>query len=298
MIGKITKSVPNPNKPKEVIKHYAEHFFKWLFVFYKDSIKSNKRKNRFNKLLSVKNSRRNKIAFVLAGGPSINTIDPIKLATFCNNNQSEIFCVNYFVNSDFAKEVNIDNWVISDFNHFDFNRPDTRLAHKNANSGVCKKIFAAEQYANLILNESQVEIIPFNDLETSNIFSSNINPCFPRSYVSMTGYKALSIAAFMGFEKIYICGFDNTYIRDLDCDIDNKLYRRLIHFYSIKEPISQTKIDENRIKLRDRTVADELLAYIRLFSDLSRFKKFPIYNLDPNSLTDAFPKDISLDIYK
>jgi hypothetical protein len=51
-------------------------------------------------------------------------------------------------------------------------------------------------------------------------------------------------------------------------------------------------------KPRKRNVAEELLAYSRLFSDLYGFSKFDIVNLDPDSLTDAFPKFHNLDIYK
>lgn len=301
MRGKITKSVPNPAYPLEIFRHYYEHLVKWILVGYRDSkfnFFGNKRALRFEKLLTHKNKGKGKIAFVLAGGPSINSLDPVKLRAYCDTHDGEMFCVNYFVNSEFAALAKIDNWVISDFNHFDFSRTDTQQAHENVNNGICKRVFAAEQYAGFLLGRTKPEVIPFNDTETSNIFSKNINPCYPRSFVSMTAYKALSLAVFMGFDKIYICGFDNTYIKDLGCDSDNKLYRKLVHFYTKPEGQDPEAEKANIVRLRDRPVADELLAYSRLFSDLNRFKKWPIINLDPNSLTDAFPKEQSIDVFQ
>jgi hypothetical protein len=301
MSGKITKSVPNPGNPAEVIRHYYEHLVKWLVIYYRDTrfdFFGNKRAKRFKNLLSYKGAGDDKIAFVLAGGPSINTLDPLKLRAYCDQHGGEIFCVNYFINSDFAKLAGIDNWVISDPLSFDFTQKINQEALKNVNAGICKRIFSAEQYTKFLDGKTQKEFIPFNDIETSNIFSSNINPCYPRSFVSMTAYKALSIAIFMGFDTIYICGFDNTYIQDLRCDQNNKLYRKLVHFDSKPEDKNNGIDPDTIIRLRERTVAEELLAYSRLFSDLNRFKKYPIKNLDPNSLTDAFQKVRSLDIFK
>jgi len=122
--------------------------------------------------------------------------------------------------------------------------------------------------------------------------------------LSMTAYKALAIALFGNYDKIYICGFDNTYIADLGCDENNKIYRRAKHFYTTKDAQGTAihkkdylmGLDKNA-KARPRNVSQELLAYSRLFSEMDKFKDDRIINLDVDSLTDRFVKDDSLDIY-
>jgi hypothetical protein len=308
MKSRITKSVPNPTNPGEVFKHYREHLKRWFHMFYRDTLldlSGNKRNKKYAELFKLQGKRKGKIAFVLASGPSINKLDPEKVKKFCIEHNAEIFCINYFVNSAFAEITQADYWLISDPRHFDVTIQDTAKAYSNLARVIRKGVFAADSHSHLAKANTHLPIIPFNDYETSGIFSKNTNPCYPRSYVTMSAYKALAVATFMGYDKVYICGFDNTYIRDLGCDENNTLYRRINHFYTNPtvnaDPLNYRDYNMGlgaNEKPRLRTVAEELLAYSRLFSDLNRFKKFPVFNLDGDSLTDAFPKDLSLDIYK
>ena len=302
----ITKSVPNPNNPSEVLKHYKEHLIRWVHIFYREylgDLSGRVRRKRFSKLLARKGCGAGRTAFVLASGPSINKLDPDKIRKMCKDNNGEVLCVNYFINSDFAKATGVDYWLLSDPRHFDSSLTETVIAHEKANQIVKNALFVSEFYADKASQISNLDIIPFNDNETSSIFSNNIDPCFPRTYVTMSAYKALAVAIYLGYDKIYIGGFDNSYIRDLGCDENNNLYRRINQFYVAQDAYLPPQRDykmglamnENP---RKRNVAEELLAYSRLFSDLYKFSKFDIVNLDPDSLTDAFSKKHNLDIYK
>ena len=42
-------------------------------------------------------------------------------------------------------------------------------------------------------------------------------------YTSMTAYKAFSNASYLGYEAIYICGFDNSYVKYLEVDEANQV---------------------------------------------------------------------------
>jgi hypothetical protein len=302
----ITKSVPNPNIPSEVFKHYKEHLIRWVHVFYREYLRDlsgSIRKKRFSKLMERKRIGAGKIAFVFASGPSINKLNPDKIRKVCKDINGEILCVNYFINSEFAKVTGMDYWLLSDPRHFDLSLIDTVIAHKKATEIVKNALFVPHFFMDKAIQISNLNIIPFNDIETSSIFSMNIDPCFPRSYVNMSAYKALAIAIFLGYDRIYIGGFDNTYIRDLGCDENNFIYRRTNHFYGSQndflQPIRDYKMGLGvNEKPRNRNVAEELMAYSRLFSDLSKFSKYDIVNLDPDSLTDTFPKNHILDVYK
>lgn len=298
------KALPNPANPKEVIGFYIFEFRKFLLSFYRFRIRDPfglKQNNIFKDLIKQKDSKKNIPCFVFANGPSLNKLDPKKIRTLCDEQKAEVFCVNFFPNSEFARIVGYDRWVISDPKFFNFGK-EAPLSIKdiltstleNASKHIRQCVYAPASSVVKLKKIINVPIIGFNDNENSSIFSNSINPVKPRSYVSMTAYKALSIACYLGFSPIYICGYDNSYVADLGCDRENRIYRNNEHFdrnaYKIVPPISL-------LSYKYRTVADELISNSRLFSDLEKFKKHLIINLDVNSLTDAFKKDDSLDIY-
>lgn len=281
-----------------MLKHYYEQFQKWLMVYYRDSVRDplgEKRRQKFKELFQFKDSGKGKTCFVFANGPSTATLDFNKIRALKQREGWDIFCVNFFINSDFASETTVDYWIISDPRNFDFSDPDSQLSLVNAKRHLNKAIFASSIYLDKIKSKTELPVIAFNDVETSNIFSNNINPLYPRSYLSMSAYKALALALFANYSKIYICGFDNTYIRTLGCNRLNRIYRINEHFDAKAYPNTNPVMELN---YKHRSVSDELLAYTRLFSDLRKFKQERIINLDVNSLTDAFEKEDSLDVYK
>jgi hypothetical protein len=301
------QSVPDPTKPKDVLYHYFEQFKRLVICKYRE-IRLNKfniyPKHRFTALKVFENSGKGKIAIVLANGPSVSTLDQQKLKQFIDTNNVEVFCVNYFPNSDFAKKIPLHYWVISDPRHYDFSEQATIDVFENVSLNLKKGIFLPDNVENKITEYTKLPIIGFNDVQNSNIFSNNINPLFPRSYLSMTAYKALAISLFGNYDKIYICGFDNTFIADLGCDQNNKIYRKAKHFYTKKDAHGEAIFKKDYLmglgkydKPRNRNVSQELLTYSRLFSEMDKFKDKRIINLDLNSLTDRFVKDNSLDIY-
>jgi hypothetical protein len=261
-----------------------------------------KRRLRFKKLLALKDTGKSRIGIVLANGPSINKIAPKKLAAFIAENQVEIFCMNYFINSDFLKELGgIDYWVLSDPRHFDLEDEQTIKAHENARKYVRKGLFLPEMFEKKIPDD--INKIVFNDIQGSSVFSNNINPLFPRSYVTLTAYKAIALALYINYDKVYIAGFDNTHILDIGCDAQNRIYRKKNHFYKTKDDGDPANRDykmglgKNEAP-RLRNMSQEIRAYSRLFGDLYRFSDYEIYNLDTNSLTDAFKKSDELNIYR
>jgi hypothetical protein len=301
---RVKNTTPDPNNFGEIFAFYFQHFLLWLYVFYIDSIRRPffKRKIRFKKLVDLKDSGKNGICFILANGPSINKLDPKKLANFSMDNQADIICMNYFINSDFLRELGgVDYWVLSDPRHFDLNDPQTVESHSNARKFVHKGVFLPEMYEKKIPDD--INKIVFNDLQGSSVFSRNINPLFPRSYLTLTAYKAIALAIYLGYDKIYIAGLDNTHILDIGCDAENRIYRKKNHFYKLKDENDSDnrdyKMGLGRNELpRNRNMAQEIMAYSRLFGDLYRFAHHKIYNLDINSLTDAFCKSDKIDVYR
>ena len=301
------QSIPDPTKPKDVLHHYYEQLKRLMICKYREFRLNNFNtypKHRFPELKVFENSGKGKIGIVLANGPSISKLDQKKLKFFIDTNNVEVFCVNYFPNSDFAKNFPFDYWVISDPRHYDFSEQATIDVFENVRLNLKKGIFLPDNIKNKIAKKTKLPIIEFNDIQNSNIFSNNINPLFPRSYLNMTAYKALAISLFGNYDKIYICGFDNTFVSDLGCDQNNKIYRKAKHFYTKKDTQGRVVFKKDYLmglgkydKPRNRNVSQELLVYSRLFSEMNKFNDNRIINLDVNSLTDRFEKDNTLDIY-
>ena len=252
--------------------------------------------NYFEKTKRLKNSHQDDYAFVFANGPSLKKIDPKKVAELQKKN-FYVFAVNSYIKSEFASIVNPNYYVLSDPAYFEsesklVGEERRKEVKKDYESVLQKKIslFIPSRYIN---NNNYDLVYAFND--SQNIFGNNItNPIKPRGYLSMTAYKALALACFMGFKKIYICGFDNNYVQNLRVNESNEMFYTDHHFYNNENYSSRVhKINDSVSK----TVGELLYYHHFLFIHLEKFSSFPIINLDINSLVDSFNKKHELDIY-
>lgn len=291
------KALPNPARPFEVAFYYIDQMSRLLQVWIRYELLDPfgfRRRRDFKALLDYKGTGSGRACLVLANGPSVKKLDPQKVSHFCKENKVDLFCVNFFVNTKFAEITGADFWVLSDPYSFDLSKSEVQNSFNNAGILIRSGLFAPAKYEKIIPQNTNLPYVVFNDMVTSHMFSQSISPIKPRSYASMSAYKALAIAVFGGYSPIYICGFDNSYVKCLGCDRDNRIYRINEHFdkqaYAYSNPLTY-------LDYKHRSVSDELLAYSRLFSDLWKFQGHNIINLDVDSLTDAFPKEDSLDLY-
>lgn len=291
------KALPDPSRPSEVLHFYYLQLKIWVRVWLKDSgadLFGNRRRKRFSDLLKFKGSGTGRECFVFANGPSISKLDPDKIGAYSKAQNADIFCVNHYVSTDYARRTMVDYWVLSDPNILQIDNDMAARARHDSKGIVRKRIFVPENIGNEVRSLMSVPCISFNDTETSCIFSTSIDPTYPRSYLSMSAYKALALAVYGGYKTIYICGFDNTYIRNLGCDRDNRIYRKDEHFDKAAYPRDHQK---RLLNYMHRRVSDELISNSRLFSDLRRFSRCNVINLDVESLTDAFRKEDHHDFY-
>jgi hypothetical protein len=256
--------------------------YKWKFYLYPE------------KTSRLKNSKNGKVAFVFANGPSLKKIDPHKLLNYKNKNNSDLICVNNYLLSDMSCILPPDYMVISDptyFGHVPYLTKEDELLEKRSIDKI---------------NDLNVPVFIPIDFSSQNIFnkeywinnncyrsSSNVsNITSPMGYSAMTAYRALSVALYMGYDEIYICGFDNSNFLSFQVNEENILLQKDMHFYG-------TRADERILpKSIVRNVADFFLDYSIMFADLYKFSKFNIINLDKNSFVDSFSKKHNIDIYK
>lgn len=244
--------------------------------------------SQLKKLGLLKNSFTDRHALVMGNGPSQGFINADTLLHFQKNN-GHLFAVNYWNENKNLSHIIPNFLVISD--------PLTLNMDNDLPKVIYQKNLALLEYISTNLDiiiicpilrmkdlPSLIEtsrLIAFSDAELKG-WTKNIDPRFPRGYVSMTLFKALSLAIFFGYKKIFILGMDNTYPRKIFSGPNNEILIRETHagsndFFNDSSNMFQT-------------IGDYLIDCSYLFKDAHLFNRASITNLDPFSLTDAFKK--------
>lgn len=274
--------------PLELFKMYIVDKMLLFYGYFKNL----SRLKELNKTKQQKNSFKGYNAFVFAGGPSLSKVDFKKIRKYQEENNYKIITLNsYIINvNEFIPNIH----VLSDpafFGYYQNIKQDRikeiekTIEFLNDNDILC---FIPLQFKS---SNKLKKVLYFNDFESK--FSNNvIDITKPRGYLSMTAYKALAIAYFLGFEKIYIIGFDNNWFKYITVNEKNEI------FYLNKHAIYQADDGVHKVEKREaKNLGDLLYKHSFLFSDLYKFPK-NIVNLDKESLVDAFSKEHDLDIYK
>ena len=251
--------------------------------------------SEISKLSSIKGTKGDVRAIIIGNGPSQDFIKPDVLQQF-KKSGNDIFVINYWPENTRLSNISPTHFVTSDPYTLCENKDQTIPPDiLNSNSKLMNYLMVdtkitimapiwQTKYLKNVFGDNRV--VGFVDGETRAL-SSNIDPRFPRGYVSMTLYKALAIAIHMGYKKIYLIGMDNTYPRDIFCDSNNNIFRRERHAGGSDSLMNITRL----IPSMDVQMQD----IFNLFYDLRRcFDGAKVINLDPYSLTDVFPKAASI----
>lgn len=248
------------------------------------------------KTKKLKDTKKGRNAFVFANGPSVNKLDPQKINDLQRHKGYDVFAGNSYINSDFASIVAPDYYIFSDPAHFGKIRDGMdikRIKECTSDSQRIKDldipVFVPHRYYKYA---SYKKMYLFND--SFDIFSNHTkNIMKRRPYFSMTLYKALSIACYMGYDNIYICGFDNDFFKTITVDKNNTAFFENNYFYNADKNMDN-KIHEPLFQ----SVSEVLLWMHLCFIGLKKFDREPIINLDESSLVDCFSKKHNLDVYK
>jgi len=232
----------------------------------------------------------NKYAIVCGNGPSQGFLD-IETLALAKSRGFHLVVINFFLENKNFYEVAPDIFVLSDWAAWkDVGEVDDMeaVARKRGElrsfieSRTEIKIFCPARFAReMALSVGAERIYGFSDSELRG-WTTNIAPIFPRGYLSMTAYKALSVCIWLGYKTIYIIGIDNTYPREVYCDIDNRLMERATHACALP----YLRVLEGCYQ----NMGEYLSSIAEHFHDLRVFPRDSIVNLDEFSLTDRFKK--------
>lgn len=237
-------------------------------------------------LFKCRNSGQDKKSIVIGNGPSQGYLDSKSLLDF-RSNGGVIIAINFWTENKSISIVVPDYLVISDSLTLSKDAPE-HLFKKNNNLidylssnnqiTILCPLTRCEQIKQMLPKNA---VIGFADSEL-RMWWNNINPIFPRGYLSMTLYKALAMARWFNFNEIFVIGMDNTYPRNIYCDENNHFINHEIHAGSHDYAVDQSDIYSS--------ISDGLFEIAQLFVDARKFSSDRIKNLDVYSLTDAFEK--------
>ena len=225
-------------------------------------------------------------AIVIGNGPSQGFLNESGLCKF-KASGGEVICVNLWTENEILRSVVPTYMVVSDVRMFSTSVPEflknrhDRLVdfmHKHTSIGLICPLNRCDELADIF---GVNRIVGFVDTEL-RMWSSNISPLYPRGYLSMTLYKALALAIWFDYKNIYLIGMDNTYPRDIYCDVNNS-------FIMLETHANSTDIANDQSALFG-SIADGMNECAKIFFDVLKFQNKKILNLDPYSLTDAFRK--------
>jgi hypothetical protein len=235
-------------------------------------------------LKRLRNSKSGKYALVIANGPSAERIRPERINELQILGQLEVFVMNGFYKSGLNEKITPDNYVLSDPDHAPYS-PNLFEGLWSFISDGSVKVFCPRTWNidSEIIAPDRVAHFEDRPLE---IWSKNTNPTRPRGYPSMTAFKALAIANYMGFEKIFVIGLDNSMFLTLEVDVNNRILQGPNHA-GASGGSSSYLLDD----FFPGGISDYFYGLAHDSYQLKKlFKKYPITNLDGQSFTDAFRK--------
>jgi hypothetical protein len=248
--------------------------------------------NDLKRTRMLKNTKKGKKCFVFSTGPSLSLLDIKKIekyqksgfdvisnSTYISHEIAKVAPPNYYLISDPASFGVRKDYLSDEF----YNDQKQRIETLNK---LNIPVFIPAQFINLNLIKNYYV---FNDFE--NRFNRNTDLTKPRGYSSLTGYKTLAIACYMGYDTIYICGMDNDFLNTLTVDENNEIFMVVKHFFD-----SGAKYKTG--PTIGKGIGNLMWEYYLAFQHLELFTCHNIINLNKNSLIDTFSKKHDLDIYK
>ena len=254
----------------------------------------------FIDLFKLKNTQNSSKCIIVGGGPSLEILNIQSLKKF-KRNGGKIIAVNYWADNIFAGEIIPDFISISDPLVL---ADEAYVLQKFSSSEARKYINKNNKLLNYLIKNPSIKILtPLNfcnqfslilpkhkligyvDTQIPGI-SSAISPLLPRGYKGLSFYKALALCCYFGFERIYLIGLDNSYIRNIYSNRLNKVHVREEHSGEDDFIVDFSKVRDGVAGFID----DQLLNFLHL--KLFKNSKFGsrIVNLDQFSLTDLFKK--------
>lgn len=237
---------------------------------------------------SVKNTNKNKDVFVFANGPSLKDIDFRKIARMQEKGH-DVIALNSFISKS-AHSLTPDYVVFADKIHFGLKDTESDQYAKDMEWCINKnlKVLIPAHYSNLVKTQNKLSFNAFSEIYSSN--TSDITK--PLGYYPLTALYALSIAKSMGYRKILIAGFDNSYFKDFEVGESSEVIINHKHYYD-------TENDKTHIKQQNIPTSEVFFDFYRHFKFIEKITNgSPSFeNISKTTYINTIKRNHSLDIY-
>lgn len=290
MLIKLKKTYSEPflNETRSISSILIYRMLCWFVaIIYKlKNFNKLKRTREFLKKESEEVKKLKKCAFVFANGPSMTDIDLDKISKLCINGNYDLIAINSYLSksANLAKPTYA---IFADNKHFE--NPQGQFKD---DIDKCKELgIKYFSPAKFVFNNEENRLAYCS---ICNIDGDNTNNILePAGYYGMTAFFALSLAAMIGYEKIYICGFDNSYFLDFEVEKNGEMCINHKHYYDVGKV-------ETKVKCLYKNSSEFFFDTYRHFKFLEKIyiKNGNIYNIAKKTYLNTIPVCEALDVYK
>lgn len=258
--------------------------------------------------------QRKESIFIVANGPSVREqID--KYPDMCVNR--DVMCMNYIANADFYEKLKPRHYIIADINDFtpdDVCSPELVAARtEGLNNIIAKTAWKMSFYVPSFARENKnfYEKLTANNNIDVKYFRTNMFEGFDKlkyyfysKGLAIPGAQtvlipAIFLAIIMGYKNIYLFGAEHSWMKDIRCDENNRVYMHDEHSYgTIKRYLYKDAFGKI-----PSTMYDELSSVANAFYEHNEVQKFAkylgtnIYNVTPESYIDTYERKKIEDIF-
>lgn len=288
LLSKIERyTSPNTNPGLSVFKLALKKFRTLLAYVVKTIQEIVSKQGSLNTLMLSKGSKAGLECVVIANGPSAAKLNVSEVVMRVHNNELDVIAINNYLDSDISKKISPNYLLLSDPFHSPENNfslfttiLDQVFQHPNCHL-VIPRSWIKRSERNIPLNK----IIAFQDKGFEG-WTRNIKPTKARGYMSLTAFKAIALANYLGYEKIHLIGLDLSLFRSISVSDDLKLIQGLNYLEGTGpgESFDYTEMYPGGL-------ADYFYDVSKQHYELKKyFGKLPIINLDRESLIICFTK--------
>lgn len=239
--------------------------------------------------------------FVFANGPSLKSLDFVKVARLVDSGEFDLIVLNSFASKVLSqKVVKPTLCIFADPAHFfGPKRVDIRVQIEKdvteVNEAGCLALIP-EKYSHASRFDRSIQFC-----SSYNAYCGNMSDVTrSMGHYGATAMVALSAALHLDYEEIYLCGYDNSHFRNLGVDEEGKKYFDERHFYDAKDNEGvKIYLPSGKYGLMSSVLYDatQHFFYLEKFARASGDNP-RIFNVAKETWTDAFPRRFDLDIYQ
>jgi len=243
------------------------------------------RKKALAGMRQLAGSAANKKVLVIGSGPSAARLSATRVAKAQAAGEVVVVATNHFLTSPLAPDITPDYVVWSDDGFHPAQQLEGDSRWETLRSHPTITVVCPWTWKKAVEESGFSGRVAYFDDDSLETWSHNISPLRPRGYQGTTGAKALALAVFLGGSAVEIIGLDLSYFKNFTVDHTNTITRHPTHLAGT---------DSGNQDLTPYTLlgmADLLYSAANNFRALhTHFRGHNIWNLDPDSLVDAFDK--------